>query len=78
MTNAEVLALTIARCDAILEEQLEATEILLIDLGATAEEVEAAIGLHGYMRKMLQEDRDAQIREVAMWLAGGGGSGTVH
>jgi hypothetical protein len=73
MTNAEVLALTIARCDAILEEQLEATEILLIDLGATAEELEAAIGPGG---KMLCEDRDAQIREVERWLSGN--DATLH
>jgi hypothetical protein len=76
MTNAEVLALTIARCDAILEEQLEATEILLIDLGATAEELEAAIGPGGYCRKMLCEDRDAQIREVERWLSGN--DATLH
>jgi hypothetical protein len=49
MTNAEVLALTIARCDAILEEQLEATEILLIDLGASAEELERALGPDGFL-----------------------------
>jgi hypothetical protein len=47
---------------------------LLIDLGASSEEIEAAIGPDGYARRMLREDRDAQIREVARWLAGG----TLH
>ena len=76
MTNGQVLAETIARCDAVLEEQLAATEILLIDQGATAEEIEAAIGRDGYMRRMLQEDRDQQIAAVARWLAGG--DDTLH
>jgi hypothetical protein len=69
MTNAEVLALTIARCDAILEEQLEATEILLIDLGASEQEIAAAVGPGGWSRRMLKEDCDAQIREVERWLS---------
>jgi hypothetical protein len=76
MTNGQVLAETIARCDAVLEEQLAATEILLIDQGATAEEIEAAIGRDGYMRRILQEDRDQQIAAVARWLAGG--DDTLH
>jgi hypothetical protein len=47
MTNAETLELTIARYDAVMEEHA-ASEILLIDLGASAEELEAAIGPDGY------------------------------
>jgi hypothetical protein len=35
-----------------MQRQLEDAEILLLDLGATSEEVEAAIGPHGYARKM--------------------------
>jgi hypothetical protein len=44
MTRAEAFRLTVERCDAMLEEQLARTECLLLDLGATAEELEAAIG----------------------------------
>jgi hypothetical protein len=73
MTNGQVLAETIARCDAVLEEQLAATEILLIDQGATAEEIEAAIGRDGYMRAMLCASRNEQIAAVATWLAIGDG-----
>jgi hypothetical protein len=68
MTNAEVFKLTIARCDKILEEQLAATEILLADLGASAEEIEAALD---QTRRTLQADRDAQIAAVARWLTVG-------
>jgi hypothetical protein len=53
-----------------LEEQLAASEILLIDQGATAEEIEAALGRDGYVRKMLEKDRAAQIAEVEAWLNG--------
>jgi hypothetical protein len=49
---------------------------LLIDLGATAEELEAAIGPGGCCSKMLCEDRDAQIREVERWLSGN--DATLH
>lgn len=76
MTNGQVLAETIARCDAVLEEQLAATEILLIDQGATAEEIAAAVGPGGWSRRMLKEDCDAQIREVERWLSGN--DGTLH
>jgi hypothetical protein len=34
--------------DAVLEEQVAATEILLIDLGASSEELAAALGPDGY------------------------------
>jgi hypothetical protein len=74
VTNAEVLAMTIERCDALLEEQLEAAEILLIDLGADAEEVKLAIGPHGYHRRALQASRDEQIDAVVQWLAGTDGT----
>jgi hypothetical protein len=49
----------------------------LLDLGATAEELEAAIGPDGYCRKMLEEDKAAQIAEVERWLTGSDG-GTLH
>jgi hypothetical protein len=65
MTNEEVLAETIARCDALVEEALATAEVLLIDLGASSQEIEAAIGRDGYMRRLFKEDRDAQVREVA-------------
>jgi hypothetical protein len=76
MTRAETLALTITRCDAWMEEQLMASEILLIDLGATAEEIGAAIGRDGFARKWLQADRDQQIAEVERWLSGN--DNTLH
>jgi hypothetical protein len=76
MTRAEALALTIRRCDEAMARQLEDAEILLIDQGATAEELERAFGPHGYARKMFREDRDAQIREVAAWLSGN--DNTLH
>lgn len=71
MTRAEVFALTVKRCDAALAEQIEAAEIVLIDLGATAEEIAAAVGCDGYFYKLLQAVRDAQIAETARWLTGG-------
>jgi hypothetical protein len=40
----------------------------------TCPSLAAALGPDGYARRMLREDRDAQIREVARWLAGG----TLH
>ena len=39
-------------------------------IGATPEEIENAIGPHGYVRKMLQKDRDSQIAEGERWLSG--------
>jgi hypothetical protein len=72
MTAAEALQRTIELCDARFEAELEKSELLLIDHGATAEEVEAAIGSHGFVRKMLERARSAQIAEVTAWLAGGG------
>jgi hypothetical protein len=71
MTKAEVLALTIKRCDAILEEQLAAAEIVLIDCGATGAELDAAIGRDGYFRAMLRADRDAQVAAVTRFLTVG-------
>jgi hypothetical protein len=76
MTNAEVLKETMESCDARLEAELERAEILLLDRGATAEEIEAALGPHGYMRKMLVADRDRQIAAVTRWLSGT--DGTLH
>jgi hypothetical protein len=73
MTKAEIFALTVERCNAALERELEAAEIVLVDQGATAQELEAALGPGGYTRKMLEADRDAQITQVARWL-----SGTLH
>jgi hypothetical protein len=51
-----------------MAQQLEAAELVLLDQGATAEELERAIGRDGYMRKLMQADIDAQIREVTRWL----------
>jgi hypothetical protein len=65
-----------ASCDARLEAELERAEILLLDRGATAEEIEAALGPHGYMRKMLVADRDRQIAAVTRWLSST--DGTLH
>jgi hypothetical protein len=76
MTRAEMLELTVERANAWLERELEKAEILLLDLGATLEEVENAIGPNGYARKMFREDRDRQVREVARWLAVG--DATLH
>jgi hypothetical protein len=76
MTNAEALARTIELADAWLEAELERSEILLIDQGATAAELSRALGPHGFVRKMLEQDRAAQIAEVARWLAGS--DGTLH
>jgi hypothetical protein len=70
MTRAEALALLIERANAWLAGELEITERLLLDLGATAEEIEAAIGLGGWSRKMLEESRDQQIAVEERWLMG--------
>jgi hypothetical protein len=71
MTKAQVLALTVARCDAAMEFQLTAAEIVMRDEGATEQEIEAALGEpNGYMRRFFAADRAAQIREVARWLSG--------
>ena len=75
MTRLEALR-TVISCDKYFEEQLAGAEILFVDLGATAEELEAAIGPDGFCRKMLEEDRDAQIAAVARWLSGK--DGTLH
>ena len=76
MTRAETLALTVARCNEWTARELENTELLLLDHGATAEELEAAIGPGGFCRKMLEADRDQQIAEEARWLCGN--DGTLH
>ena len=75
MTNF-FLQRTIELCDARLEAELEKSELLLIDQGATAAEIEAALGRDGYMRKMLEKDRAEQIAEVTAWLSGN--DGTQH
>jgi hypothetical protein len=71
MTNQEVLLKTAASADRWLERQLMDSEISLVDQGATAEELAAALGPHGWWRAVLQQDRDAQIREVKEWLIDG-------
>ena len=72
MTNW--LQRTIELCDARLEAEIESTEILMIDQGATAAELEAALGPHGWWRKMLEKDRAEQIAEVTAWLSGNDGT----
>jgi hypothetical protein len=52
-------------CDRYFEEQLTAAEILLVDLGGTAQEITAALGPNGFARLMLQADRNQQVAEVA-------------
>lgn len=70
MTNSEVLAKTIAIADAWLEQELERSEIVLRDQGATEEELQAAFGPDGFVRRLLEQDRDEQIAEVQQWLDG--------
>jgi hypothetical protein len=62
--------MTIAACDKHLEQGIEDAEICMRDCGATVEELEDALGPHGWWRKRLQRDRDQQIHEVEQWLAG--------
>jgi hypothetical protein len=69
MKRTEALALTVARCNEWMARELENTELLLLDHGATAEELEAAIGPGGYLRAMHCASRNEQIAEVALWLA---------
>jgi hypothetical protein len=70
MTKLEALRRTVVSCDKNFAEQLASAEILFVDLGATAEELERMLGPDGFCRKMLQEDRNAQIAAVAAWLTG--------
>jgi hypothetical protein len=49
---------------------------VLVDQGATEEEIEAALGRNGFMRAFFRADRDQQIREVARWLSGN--DNTLH
>ena len=65
MTNAEVLALTIERCDKHMQEEMERVEIMFLDLGASPEELETMLELQ---RRWLQQDRDSQIAMVRRWL----------
>jgi hypothetical protein len=50
-----------------LERQLAETEVMLADLGGTAQEIEATLAL---ARRWLQAYRDEQIAEVKRWLVG--------
>jgi hypothetical protein len=74
MTRAETLKRTIELADAWMEREIENAELVLIDCGATEAELLRALGRDGYFRRMLQADRDAQIREVETWLAGNDGT----
>jgi hypothetical protein len=56
-----LLQLTVELCNAQMLRQLKHAEALLRERGASAQEVERAIGADGYMRRMLQEDCAAQI-----------------
>jgi hypothetical protein len=67
MTKAEALALTISRCNAAVEQQLEAAEIDLLDQGATAEDVEDELRC---LRQLFEEHRDREIAAVMAWLSG--------
>jgi hypothetical protein len=55
-----------------MQKRLIDAELLLLDLGATRQEVEHALGSGGFVRAMLIADRDAQIRA---WMRDGA---TLH
>ena len=74
MTRAETLSKTVALANAWLARELENAEILMLDLGATPEEIAAALGPGGWSRAMLERDRDSQIAEVERWLSGNDGT----
>jgi hypothetical protein len=67
MTRAEALALTIERCNAAVEQQLEDAETDLRDQGATAAHVDDELRS---LRQIFEEHRDREIAEVAAWLNG--------
>jgi hypothetical protein len=73
MTRAEALALTIERCNAQVEAQLEATTIDLLDQGASTEHIEDELRA---LRLLFEEHRDREIAVAARWLAIG--DGTLH
>jgi hypothetical protein len=73
MTRAEALALTIARANAGVEQQLEDAEIDLLDQGASAEHIADELRC---LRLLFEAHRDRQIAKVAKWLAGAGD--TLH
>ena len=67
MTKANAFALTLARCNAAVERQLEDAEIDLRDTGATTEHVADELRC---LRRLFEEHRDEEIAEVAVWLNG--------
>jgi hypothetical protein len=67
MTN--FLQRTIEAADAWFERELAKSEALMIDLGSTGAEIEAAIGPEGYTRLSLERDRAEQIAAVEAWLS---------
>jgi hypothetical protein len=77
MTKLEALRRVVVSCDEHFEADLASAEILLLDLGGTSKEVEAAIGPSGYFRAMLCASRNEQIAEVARWLSCDSGD-TLH
>jgi hypothetical protein len=72
MTRAEAFALTVARCNAAVETQLEDAELDLLDTGASREHIADELRC---LRVLFEAHRDRQIAAVARWLAGGG---TLH
>jgi hypothetical protein len=74
MTRLAAHRRTIELCDARLEAEVAGAEVTLLDVGASALEIEAAIGVDGYARRLFSEARDAQLAAVATWLA----CGTLH
>jgi hypothetical protein len=72
MTRLEALRRTVVNCDKNFGEQLASAEILFVDLGASSEELERALGPDGFCRKMLEESRNEQIAAVVRWLASDG------
>jgi hypothetical protein len=66
MTKAEALELTIQRCNAAVEHQLELVEIDLLDQGAPPEHVEDELAA---VRVLFEEHRDQEIAKVKRWLS---------
>jgi hypothetical protein len=75
MTRFAMLLRTVELCDRFMQRQLIDAEILLVDLGATEEELEHALGPNGFARRMLREDRDRQVRAAVQFVTYGA---TVH
>jgi hypothetical protein len=74
MTRAQALALTVARANAAVEQQLENAEIDLLDQGATPEHVADELRS---LRRLFEAHAGREIAAVAAWLSGDSGD-TLH